>query len=135
MLPIQSIWLIRVSLIYLIFGSSLGALLMVNKAIVLDPRIWNLLPFHYTILIWGFFIQLIMGTAYWMFPKFLSERPRGATWQAWVIFYSYNLGLILYFIAKFIIPLDPLALLGKILIFFGLVTFIKLTWVRTISYT
>ncbi|MBM9591199.1 hypothetical protein JWG41_12120 [Leptospira sp. 201903075] len=135
MLPIQSIWLIRVSLIYLIFGSSLGAIIMVNKAIFLDPRIWNLLPFHYTILIWGFFIQLIMGTAYWMFPKFLLERPRGATWQAWVIFYSYNLGLILYFIAKFIIPFDPLALLGKILIFFGLVIFIKLTWVRTISYT
>lgn len=108
---------------------------MVNKAIDFDQRIWSLLPLHYTILIWGFFIQLIMGTAYWMFPKFLSNRPRGSSWQTWFVFYNYNLGLVLYLITKFMIPINPLTLLGKFLIFLGLVTFIKLTWTRVISYT
>ncbi|EMY71366.1 hypothetical protein [Leptospira vanthielii] len=135
MLPIQSVWLIRISLIYLILGSLLGSLLMFHKAFGWNPEIWKFLPLHYSILIWGFFIQLIMGTAYWMFPKFLSEHPRGSSKQAWLMFSSYNLGLILYLITKFFIPIDSFALLGKCLIFFGLLTFMRLAWVRIISYT
>ncbi|PJZ84861.1 hypothetical protein [Leptospira harrisiae] len=134
MFPLPSVWLIRVSLIYLMIGSSLGALLMINKAFALDPEIWRVLPLHYSILIWGFLIQLIMGTAYWMFPKFLSEQPRGSTWQIWFLFYSYNLGLVLFLMTKFIFPFDSLALFGKFLIFLGLVTFLKLAWVRVFSY-
>ncbi|TGN04856.1 hypothetical protein [Leptospira bandrabouensis] len=134
MFPLPSVWFIRVSLIYLVIGSSLGAMLMLNKAFTLVPEIWKYLPLHYSILIWGFFLQLIMGTAYWMFPKFLSEHPRGSTWQIWFLFYSYNFGFILYLITKFIFPFVPLALFGKFLIFLGLVTFIKLAWARVITY-
>ncbi|MCW7491917.1 cbb3-type cytochrome c oxidase subunit I [Leptospira sp. 2 VSF19] len=134
MFPRPSVWFIRVSLIYLMIGSSLGAILMLNKAFNLDPEIWRYLPLHYSILIWGFFIQLIMGTAYWMFPKFLSEKPRGSTWQVWFLFYSYNSGLVLFLITKFIFPFEFLVLIGKFLIFLGLITFIKIAWSRVISY-
>lgn len=134
MFPRQSVWLIRISLIYLLTGSSLGALLMLNKAYVLSPEIWKFLPLHFTILIWGFFIPLIMGTAYWMFPKYLSIHPRGSIWQAWWMVYSYNLGLVLYMITKFLVPIESLALMGKFLMFLGLVTFMKLAWARVISY-
>ncbi|TGM52257.1 hypothetical protein [Leptospira vanthielii] len=134
MFPIQSVWFIRTSLIYLLVGSLLGALLMIQKAFGWNPEIWKFLPLHFTILIWGFLIPFIMGNAYWMFPKFLSEFPRGSSWQAWMMFCSYHLGLSLYLITKFFFPFDSLALLGKFLIFFGLVTFIKLTWERVISY-
>ncbi|PJZ81062.1 hypothetical protein [Leptospira meyeri] len=134
MFPIQSVWFIRISLIYLLLGTSLGVVLMFNKAFAFSSEIWRLLPLHYSILIWGFFLQLIMGTAYWMFPKFLSENPRGAIWQVWFLFYTYNLGLILFLITKFILPFESLALLGKFLIFLGLVTFVKLVWARVISY-
>ncbi|MCT8333789.1 cbb3-type cytochrome c oxidase subunit I [Leptospira sp. 85282-16] len=134
MFPLPSVWFLRFSLIYLVIGSSLGAILMLNKAFTLNPKIWKILPIHYSILIWGFLLQLIMGTAYWMFPKFLSEHPRGSTWQIWFVFYSYNLGFILYLISKFIFPLNSLAIIGKILIFIGIVTFMKLVWARVITY-
>ncbi len=134
MFPLPSVWFIRFSLIYLVIGSLLGAVLMLNKAFNLNPEIWKILPIHYSILIWGFLLQLIMGTAYWIFPKFLSEHPRGSTWQIWFAFYSYNLGLILFLITKFKFPFDSLVIVGKILIIIGLVTFIKLVWARLITY-
>ncbi|TGL86245.1 hypothetical protein EHQ68_13005 [Leptospira congkakensis] len=134
MFPIQSVWLIRISLIYLLLGTSLGTLLMLNKIFVLSPEIWKFLPLHYSIVIWGFLIQFIMGNAYWMFPKHMSERPRGSVKESWFLFYSYNLGLLLLIISKFILTIPYLTMLGKLFIFFGLVTFIKLIWVRSISY-
>lgn len=134
MFPIQSVWFIRISLVYLLVGSLLGALLMFQKAFGLDPEIWKFLPLHFTILIWGFLISFIMGNAYWMFPKFLSEHPRGSSGQAWMMFCSYHLGLLLYLITKFFFPYDSLTLLGKFLISLGLVIFMRLTWARVISY-
>ncbi|MCW7480527.1 hypothetical protein [Leptospira kanakyensis] len=134
MFPIPSIWLIRISLIYLLLGTSFGAILMLNKTFVLSPEIWKLLPLHYSIVIWGFLIQFIMGNAYWMFPKHMSEYPRGSTIEIWFLFYSYNLGLILYLFTKFLDPTNHLILFGKFLIFLGIVSFVKLIWVRSITY-
>ncbi|PJZ46373.1 hypothetical protein [Leptospira brenneri] len=134
MFPTPSIWLIRTSLIYLLSGTSLGVILMINKAFPLNPEIWKLLPLHYSIVIWGFLIQFVMGNAYWMFPKFLSDQPRGSVKQAWFLFFSYNFGLILYLITKIILPFAKLAIFGKFFIFLGLVTFMRLIWIRVISY-
>lgn len=42
----------------------------------------------------GWLSQLIMGVAYWMFPKFSKEAPRGNEKLSWVVYGLLNLGLL-----------------------------------------
>ncbi|MCG6147635.1 cbb3-type cytochrome c oxidase subunit I [Leptospira levettii] len=134
MFPIQSVWLLRSSLVYFLFGTLLGALLMTQKIFLWDHSLWFFLPIHYSIMVWGFFIQFIMGTAYWMFPKHLSDLPRGSHFQAWFLFYSYNVGLVSFILIQLNQLPNDFERFAKILICLAIVMFIRLMWVRSISY-
>ncbi|XDD46868.1 hypothetical protein AB3N60_01870 [Leptospira sp. WS39.C2] len=134
MFPIQSVWLLRVSLVYFFIGTLLGALLMYQKVFVYNPSIWFLLPIHYSIMIWGFFLQFIMGTAYWMFPKHLSMYPRGSNFQAWCLLIGYNFGFFCLLISMIFSPNSTLEFIGKIMMLVSILIFIKLIWSRSISY-
>ena len=70
-MPRLSIWYIRASLLYLVLGFTLGGLLLFNKGIPLDPRIWILLPAHIESVLFGWTVQLVMGMAFWILPDFL----------------------------------------------------------------
>ena len=69
-MPRLSVWAIRLSLLYLLFGFTLGALMLANKGLPFAPWVWNLLPVHIDILLFGFVIQLAIGMAYWILPRF-----------------------------------------------------------------
>jgi hypothetical protein len=43
----------------------------------------------------GWLTQLILGVAWWMFPKVSREQPRGPEWMGWVTFITLNIGLVL----------------------------------------
>jgi hypothetical protein len=93
-MPRASIWLIRAALVHLVIGFTLGALLLVNKASGLTAAIWRWLPVHLEVLLVGWFVQLVMGVAYWIFPRFgMSRAARGREGLAWLALALVNVGV------------------------------------------
>lgn len=94
--PTVSIWFIRAALVYLLAGFSLGALLLAGKGVALPAGLWRWLPVHFELLLVGWFVQLVMGVAYWIFPRFgLSPAARGREGLAWLAFILLNGGVCL----------------------------------------
>lgn len=100
-MPLQSIWMLRISLVYLFASGLFGSLILLHKATGLNPAVWSLLPVHYEMAVWGWMVQFVMGTAWWMFPKFMSGPPRGSGSAAWLIFGLYNSGLLLLLLSVY----------------------------------
>src|ERR1041384_2259329 len=73
------------ALLYLGAGFTLGALLLVNKGSGFAPGLWRWLPVHFELLLIGWFVQLVMGVAYWIFPRFgMTRAARGRESLAWL---------------------------------------------------
>jgi hypothetical protein len=93
-MPRASVWLVRAALVHLVIGFTLGALLLVNKATGLTAAIWRWLPVHLEILLVGWFVQLVMGVAYWIFPRFgMTRAARGREGLAWLALVLVNAGV------------------------------------------
>ncbi|MGD2218319.1 MAG: hypothetical protein PVJ64_16295 [Gemmatimonadales bacterium] len=93
-MPRLSRWCVRASLLYLVAGFTLGALLLVNKAGVGDATLWRLAPAHIEFLLVGWIVQLTMGVAFWILPRFRSGAPRGKVSWAWLAFSLLNAGAL-----------------------------------------
>lgn len=95
-MPRVSVWLIRAALLYLWAGFTLGALLLANKGTGFAPDVWRWLPVHLELLLVGWFVQLVMGVAYWIFPRFgMTPAARGREALAWAAFGLLNVGVCL----------------------------------------
>lgn len=94
-MPRLSVWFIRASLIYLLTGFLLGALLLANNGIEFMPYAWALLPAHVEFLLAGWVMQLALGTAYWILPRHTRGLARGSAELGWLSFSLFNLGVLL----------------------------------------
>lgn len=133
-MPAQTIWMIRLSLAYLLIAVLLGGLIITQKAIDLHPIIWSLLPVHFELAIWGWLVQSVMGTAYWMFPKKLKNERRGPVLPAWVMVCLFNSGLILFGILVHVFAISSAAIIGRSLIAVSIIIFSGLIWQRVVTY-
>lgn len=134
-MPSQSILMLRFSFLYLIVAVSLGGVLLFHKVQPLHPGVWALLPIHFETAIWGWLIQFVMGTAYWMFPRHLEGEARGSTVLAWVMIAFLNTGILLL-ITGYLPVTDLLNLkaAGRALILSSILLFGWLVWNRVVSY-
>lgn len=102
-MPKLSVWMIRTSLLHLSIGFTLGGLMLFNKGIPVDGWLWALLPLHMEMLLIGWLVQLAMGVAYWILPRFYKyvareetySNPRGNIQMAWAAFVLLNAGVLL----------------------------------------
>ncbi|MDX1591109.1 MAG: hypothetical protein R3283_04045 [Balneolaceae bacterium] len=133
-MPRLSIWMIRSSFVCLSVVVLSGGLLLVNKASVLHAAIWAFLPLHYELAIWGWFVQFILGTAYWIFPRHLTGSPRGSEAAAWTAGALLNIGLLLIIMGNFIIPESGFSVSGRTLAILSTLIFIRLLAGRAVSY-
>ena len=51
-------------------------------------------PSYLHLLVLGWLTQLIFGVAYWMFPRYSAEKPRGSEPMGWAAFVAAQLGLV-----------------------------------------
>lgn len=130
-MPAVSIWMIRLSLIYLILTFVTGAAILVNKAFAIHPAFWALLPVHIEIAILGWIFQFVLGTAYWMFPRYLEKEKRGSVRLAWIMVISLNMGVIMTGLSFGSIRI---VFTGRLLLIVSVLLFIKLMWNRVVSY-
>lgn len=91
-MPRLSVWAVRLSLLYLLLGFTLGALMLANKGVPFAPWVWSLLPAHIDILLFGFVIQLAIGIAYWILPRYRGGS-RGNETALWITIGLLNLGI------------------------------------------
>jgi hypothetical protein len=93
MIPV-SVMLLRASLLYFGTGFTFGALLLANKGFAFAPFLWRLLPVHIEWLMIGWMVQLAMGVAVWIAPRY-SDKPRYGTLKfAWGAFFALNTGIL-----------------------------------------
>ncbi|HRA68121.1 MAG TPA: hypothetical protein PL187_19000 [Caldilinea sp.] len=90
-MPRLSAWFVRAALSYLTLGFTFGALMLANKGIPLHPLLWRLLPAHIEFLLFGWTVQLAFGVAFWILPRWQTQR--GDLRPAWAAFILLNGGI------------------------------------------
>ena len=111
-MPRLSVWFVRSALTYLALGVTLGSLLLWNKAIPLHPLVWRLLPAHMEFLLVGWTVQLALGVAFWILPRWQTQRGNvRLAWAAWILL---NLGVWLVVLTPWLSTSAWLMTLGRL---------------------
>lgn len=129
-MPALSVWMLRAALVYLGVGFTFGGLLLFNKGAPLSPWLWLTLSAHIEFLLVGWTLQLVMGVAYWILPRFSRPPRRGNVALAWLAFFSLNVGVILSGMTPILALPSGLVFLGHLLEFGGALAFVVHAWPR-----
>ena len=132
-MPRVSRWFIHGSLVYLALGFTLGAMLLFNKGMPVNPELARLLPAHVEFLLVGWVIQLVMGVATWIFPRFgVARSAYGSEAAAWLAFALVNAGVCLAAIGPLVAGRvgDVLPLIGRLAEAAAAVVFAANVWAR-----
>ncbi|WP_395068877.1 hypothetical protein [Gracilimonas sp.] len=107
--------------------------MLINKAFLISPIIWFILPIHIEFLIFGWIIQFTLGVAYWILPRFLESKGRGNTYVAWLMVFFLNTGILSVAFSGYGLG-SSFALAGRILEILAVCLFISLHWKRVVTY-
>src|SRR5512141_1040730 len=89
-----SVWSVRTALLYLGAGFLLGALMLTQKGLPFDPTMLRMLPIHSEFVLVGWTLQLAMGIAFWILPRFSREPRYGNQTFGWLAFGFLNIGVL-----------------------------------------
>ncbi|MGE5072392.1 MAG: hypothetical protein ACM3MF_03115 [Anaerolineae bacterium] len=97
-MPKLAVWFVRACLVYLLIGFTLGALMLAQLGVFFGPPMLIFLPIHMEFLLVGWLVQLAMGVAFWIFPRFGLGLPhsRGNEALIWASFWLLNTGLCVF---------------------------------------
>jgi hypothetical protein len=99
-MPPLTRWYIKTGLVYLVVAL-VGALLLAAAPLVhLPAPVMAAGPVQIHAFVVGWLTQLIFGVAYWMFPKFSQEQPRGHNGIAIATYALLNAGLLARIVAE-----------------------------------
>ena len=129
-MPRLSVWFIRLSLAYLALGFTLGSLLLLNKGLPVNPLTWRLLPAHIEFVLFGWTVQLVMGMAFWILPRFAAPPLRGDERGAWAALILLNMGIWLLALAALVPAGAWLTLIGRLAEALGVLAFAIHAWPR-----
>jgi hypothetical protein len=135
-MPTLSRYFIKTAFVHLLLGLGMSLLLAAQVSFGLPSAIMTLRPVYLHLIVLGWLTQLIMGVAYWMFPKFSKEKPRGNEKLAWTVYGLLNLGLLLRSVGEPLAMLNPTSGYGWILVLASICLlaagwgFVLNTWTR-----
>lgn len=133
-MPGVTIWMLRLSLGYLIAGLGIGALILMNKAVLFAGSVWLWLPVHIEILIFGWIIQFTLGTAYWILPRYFETGDRGHPSYGILMVVFLNTGILLTAFSGFTGHPALFSLTGRLLEALSAGLFAALHWKRIATY-
>ncbi len=99
-MPRLSVWAVRIALLYLLAGFTIGAFLLMDKGISAYPAAWRWFGAHQEFLLIGWMAQFAMGIGYWIFPRYRGNH-RGNPTGAILAVILLNAGIALVFIGTF----------------------------------
>ncbi len=126
-MPRLSVWFVRASLLYLLAGFLIGAMILAQKGIPYSSAVWALFPLHMEFLLIGWFAQLAMGVVFWIVPRFSRSPIRGNVGLVWASFVLMNAGLLIG-VLQYQVP--STALFGRLLEITAGITFTIGIWRR-----
>ena len=88
-MPPLTRWLVKAALLYLVAALALGVAVQI-PAVARQPAVAVLWPTYLHVLVVGWLTQLIFGVAYWLFPRYSAEQPRGSERLGWATFVLLN---------------------------------------------
>ena len=132
-MPRLSVYLIRTAFVYLAIGFTFGGLLLFNKAIPLDPQLRRLLPLHIELVLVGWTMQLAMGVAFWILPRFSHGGARGNERPAWAAYILFNLGVISIALSQWLTGSDAFVIAGRVCELSAAILFAIHVWPRVRS--
>ena len=128
-MPTLTRWYIKTALAYFVAALLVGLALALRSVAALTPFFNALTPVYFHLLMVGWVTQLIFGVAYWMFPKYSAEQPRGDERLGWATYWLLNAGLILRAMAEPWAALQPGAIPG-----WGLALSATLQWLAGMGF-
>jgi len=136
-MPILTRTFIKTALAYFVLALLVGILLALRPLVDLPTWMAGLTPVYFHLFMVGWVTELIIGVAYWMFPKFSRERPRGRDELAWAVYVLLNLGLLARLVGEPVLSVGGGAWAGWMLVVAALaqwmagLLFVVNTWPRT----
>lgn len=127
---------IKTGLLYFVTALFASLLVAGYRPFALPIWVAGLTPVYFHLFMVGWVTHLIIGVAYWMFPKFSKAQPRGSDILAWAVYGLLNSGLLLRIIAEPFQSIQPGPLWGWLLVlsaglqWFGGLAFVVNTWPR-----
>lgn len=134
-MPTLSVWCVRMALLYLGLGFTLGALMLSSTAIGFAPSILRLRPLHAEILMLGWMAQLAFGVAYWILPRLPGGRTRGSEPLAWLSLILLNVGILAVGLGQTFNAPTTISVLGRVAEALAVCAFAMQAWPRARSYT
>jgi len=99
-MPPLTRWFVKSALVCFIVALVVGVTLAARGLFNVPPLISALQPVYFHLLMVGWVTQLIFGIAFWLFPKFSRDQPRGSERLGWASFALLNGGLLLRVIGE-----------------------------------
>lgn len=135
-MPVLTRWFIKTSLVYFIVALVVGVAQAASAPLHLPPGLATMGPIYVHLLVVGWITQMIFGVAYWMFPKYSKEQPRGRDWLGLACYALLNVGLVFRIVGESVQTLRPAAGVGwtlalaAVLQWLGGMAFVANTWPR-----
>jgi hypothetical protein len=99
-MPTITRFFLKTALLFFVLALLAGVAVMARQVVDLPRFAAGLSPVYFHLFMVGWITQLIIGVAYWMFPRYSQERPRGYESLAWATYALLNLGLVIRIIAE-----------------------------------
>jgi cbb3-type cytochrome oxidase subunit 1 len=124
-----SVWTVRTALLYLGAGLLIGALMLTQKGVPFDPFLLRLLPVHIEFVFFGWTLQLAMGVAFWILPRFSHEPRYGNQLFGWLAFALLNAGALCASLGQ-LLGAPLIAVLGRMAELSAVIFFTAHAWPR-----
>ncbi len=94
-MPALTRWFIKTAFVYFLLALLAGVALGAQAIWPFGPPAAALMPPYFHLLAEGWITMLIIGVAYWLFPKYTLEQPRGSDNLGWSSYALLNFGLLM----------------------------------------
>lgn len=122
-MPPLTRWFVKTSFMYLALALMAGMLVEL-QSVFKFTSLGGLFPVYIHLFVLGWITQLIFGVAFWMFPKYSTQKPRQSESLGWWTYMLLNAGLILRAIAEPIHAMQPNTISGWLLVASAVIQFL-----------
>jgi cbb3-type cytochrome oxidase subunit 1 len=125
-----SVWPVRTAMLYLGVGFLIGALMLFEKGARIDPSWLRLLPLHVEFVLIGWTLQLAMGMAFWILPRFCRGAAHGNQTLGWMAYGLLNIGALSVGIGLWLNVPPIVPLIGRLAELLAAISFMLHVWPR-----
>jgi hypothetical protein len=125
-----SVWPVRTALAYLGVGFLIGALMLTQKGVPIEGSLLRLLPLHIEFVLIGWTLQLGMGIAFWILPRFSREPRYGNQTFGWLAYGLLNIGVLSVGVGQWLAAPAIIPLLGRVAEGLAVLSFTAHAWSR-----